>query len=432
VVKALALCAVAILCLSAGTSRAMPRGRFVVERAVLVMRHGIRAPLDGEVPEGTRTGAPWPQWPVAASRITPHGARALAIVAAADRRMLTSRGLSFGSGCSHTLIRIRTNSSDRTVASGEAYARGFAAACEPAIEHLPIGTADPIFEPLRAYATRFDAAAAIASINQETGGMEALVRRHRPALALLDRVLGCTPRGLACVPAGAAGVDGSHNGDDIVLSGPVRASSGIAQVLLLQYLEGMPRHDVGWGRVTPARLKRLGALHAALFAVFTRPAYMAVHQSAVLGPAVLDALSGGGPKLTLFMGHDTNVTALAAALGIDLQAPGYATNDVPPGGALLFERLRNARTNQRFVRLSYRTQSPRTLRTLTAAVSITALKLPGCRRTLCPLDRFSRILVPAVSAGTQQARDAEESAEAHRTSADRSLLTAAANMRPQL
>jgi hypothetical protein len=26
------------------------RGRFGVERAVLVMRHGIRAPLDGEVP----------------------------------------------------------------------------------------------------------------------------------------------------------------------------------------------------------------------------------------------------------------------------------------------------------------------------------------------------------------------------------------------
>jgi 4-phytase/acid phosphatase len=32
----------------------------VTERAVPVMRHGMRAPLNGEVPEGTRTDRPWP------------------------------------------------------------------------------------------------------------------------------------------------------------------------------------------------------------------------------------------------------------------------------------------------------------------------------------------------------------------------------------
>lgn len=123
---------------------------------------------------------------------------------------------------------------------------------------------------------------------------------------------------------------------------------------------------------------------------------MAAHQSAVLGRSVLDALSGAGPKLTVFMGHDTNVTALAAALRVDLTAPGYANDDVPPGGALLFERLRDARTGKRFVRLSYRTQSPRALRTLAGAVSTAVLKVPGCRRTLCPLDRFSRMLVSPI------------------------------------
>jgi 4-phytase/acid phosphatase len=389
---ALLLCAAAVLWLSSGMSQAAPRPALVVERAVLVMRHGIRAPLDGEVPEGTRTSAPWPRWPVAESRITPHGAQALANVAAADRRLLTSRGLALGSGCGPETIRIRTNSSDRTIASGEAYARGFAAACEPVIEHLPVGTADPIFEPLRAHATRFDATAAIAAINRETGGMDALVRRHRSALALLDRTLGCAPRGSACVSAGPADIRASVDRPDISLSGPIRASSGIAQVLLLEYLEGMPRRNVGWGRITAADLKRLGALHAALFAVFTHPPYMAAHQSAVLGRSVLDALRGAGPKLTVFMGHDTNVTALAAALAVDLNAPGYATNDVPPGGALLFERVRDTHTGARFVRVSYRTQSPRTLRMLAGAVLIATIKVPGCGRALCPVDRFSRIL----------------------------------------
>jgi len=50
----------------------------------------------------------------------------------------------------------------------------------------------------------------------------------------------------------------------------------------------------------------------------------------------------GDARLSILVGHDTNVTALAAALRVDLKAPGYATNDVPPGGALLLERLRDA------------------------------------------------------------------------------------------
>jgi 4-phytase/acid phosphatase len=64
----------------------MPRD-LVTERAVLVMRRSIRAPLNGEVPEGTRTDQPWPAWPVAQSVVTPHGERALEIVAESDHRL---------------------------------------------------------------------------------------------------------------------------------------------------------------------------------------------------------------------------------------------------------------------------------------------------------------------------------------------------------
>jgi 4-phytase/acid phosphatase len=156
--------ALGILCavggLLVGPTAVAARDRtLVVERAVLVMRHGIRAPLDGEVPPATRTSAPWPTWPVAESRITPHGVRALEQVAAYDRRLLAARGLLKANWC--PTIRIRTNSSVRTIASGTAYAEGFAPGCKLDIEHNALGTADPIFEPLRARATAFDARAAI-------------------------------------------------------------------------------------------------------------------------------------------------------------------------------------------------------------------------------------------------------------------------------
>lgn len=167
----------------------------------------------------------------------------------------------------------------------------------------------------------------------------------------------------------------------------------------------MPRSDVGWGRVDLATLQQIGTLHAALFAVFTHPPYMAAHQAAVLGREVLGALSSPGPRLTVFMGHDTTVTALASALRVELPAPGYATNDVPPGGALLIERLRDRQTGARFVRVSYRTQSPAALRQLGRETSLTTLTVPGCGTALCPAARFARVLTahlaPLASAGTK-------------------------------
>lgn len=397
------LTAVRVWLAAVGAAHAPPA--LVVERAVLVMRHGIRAPLEGEVPTGTRTAAPWPRWPVAASQVTPHGARALELAGAADRRLLDAHGLHFADDCGSVGIGIRSNSSDRTIASGEAYAGGFAPGCAIPIEHLPIGTADPVFEPLRARATRFDDYAAIRSINTATGGMANLVARHKPALALLDRVLGCKPTGTGCIPAQAAGVAPSANGQDIVLGGPVRAASGIAQVLLLEHLESMSIREVGWGRVNAVDLKRLGALHAALFAVFTRPAYMAAHQSAALGRDVLRALAGAGPAFRVFMGHDTNVTALAATLQINLVAPGYAINDVPPGGGLLFERVRDRRTGAIYVRVSYRTQSPAAQRSLTSAISVTELKVLGCDRILCPVATFRKRLAARLAPLTSPTLD---------------------------
>lgn len=365
----------------------------VVERAVLVMRHGIRAPLAEEVPEGTRTSSPWPGWPVAESKITPHGARALEIVARQDRQSLATRGLLPADGCPAAgEVRIWTNSSDRTIASGDAYARGLAPRCALEVEHRLVGEADPLFEPLRAHASRFDATTAIAEIDRHTGGMAALVRRHRADLILLDRVLGCAPR-RSCVPAAPAHLLAVDGGRSIQLEGPIRATSGIAQVLLLQYLEGMPRAKVGWGRVDEVMLRRLGALHAALFDVFTRPPYMAAHQAGALGNHILAALSAAdGPRLEVLMGHDTNVTALAALLGVTLNAPGYATNDVPPGGAILLERVRDRRSGHSFVRASYRTQPPAALRTLGTATFLLPLRVKGCEAVLCSLETFSRLV----------------------------------------
>ena len=315
----------------------------------------------------------------------------MAILGRADRRWLATTGLLPANGCPRDgQVRVHANTAQRTIASGDAFLTGFAPGCAIHADHLPSAATDPIFEPLRAGSTRFDAVRAVAAIDRFTGGAEALARRHAATIRLLDKTLGC---GLAagCSPLAPSRVTPAADGRGIDLSGPIRITSGTAQVLLLAYAEGL---DVGASPADAATLRRLGALHAALFDVFTRSPYMAAHQAAVLGRHMLDALADpAGPRVDVLVGHDTNVTALAAALHVDLVAPGYATNDVAPGGALLLERLHDPASGRAYVRAFYRTQSPTDLRTLAEQVTMTPLRIHGCGADgLCEAAAFDRLL----------------------------------------
>lgn len=137
-----------------------------VERIVLLMRHGVRTPLHGEVPDGTRTGAPWPVWQAPDEQITPHGAAALRALGGADRRWFAHAGLIPASGCPRDdAVRIWTNISPRTIASGDAYAAGLAPGCAISPGHRTEPGADPLFEPLSTHPAGFDADAAVASID---------------------------------------------------------------------------------------------------------------------------------------------------------------------------------------------------------------------------------------------------------------------------
>ncbi|MFD1034448.1 histidine-type phosphatase [Sphingomonas hankookensis] len=355
-----------------------------VERVVMLMRHGVRAPIVGEAPLDTKTDGQWPTWPVAPEYLTPHGARAITQLARHDRRWLDSKGCP-----APGTVRIHTNTPERTIATGRAYADALAPGCNLPVEHNPEGQTDPLFEPLRAGATAFDANKAVAAIAAWTGGVNALTARHAATIRELDRVLGCgLPAG--CSTPGPATLKPSADGRGVDFTGPIRATSGTAQVILLQYAEGMPMRDVGFGRADAAAIRRLGALHAALFDVFTRSPYMVAHQAGPVGDHMLRTLTAAtGPRLEVLVGHDTNVTALAAALGVDLDAPGFARNDAAPGGALVLTRRRDTRGP--YVSLSYRVQPLDAIRSGAATVVDRPIAIPGCAKR-CPLDRFDKLL----------------------------------------
>jgi len=349
-----------------------------LERVVMLVRHGVRAPLPDEA-GATPTAQPWPVWSTPGGFLTPHGREGMRLLGAYDRARYAARGLLPRSGCpARGAITIWTNSVERTIASGEALADGLAPGCGLKVDHLAPDQPDPLFAWAGPQAPGFDAPTAVAAIDAETGGAARIAAPYGSELQILEDILGCRAPGVTppCdLPAEPAALKVSADGKSLDVTGPIRAASGAAQVLMLQYLEGFPMDQVGWGRASLDRITRVSRLHALLFAVYSRPSYMAPRVARDLARRLATLIrdetgtetgtSGRSrPVLAVIVGHDDNIAAVTALLGADFQLPGYGYDDPPVGGALIFEVYRRPGRGERFVRVLYQAQTPDQLRNL--------------------------------------------------------------------
>src|SRR5262249_61372378 len=129
-----------------------------------------------------------------------------------------------------------------------------------------------------------------------------------------------------------------------------------------EYAEG--KKEGGWGRVSAADLELIGTLHAMKGNLLQRPGLLGAHGATRLARRMLDAIErADGPKLTVLVGHDTNIGDLSGLLDFDFQVTGYAADTPPPGSAVGFELL-SAPTGARSVRVIYRSQTLQQMREL--------------------------------------------------------------------
>lgn len=367
---------------------------------MVVFRHGVRAPLQGEAAAAHYADEAWPQWSTPASLVTPHGRKAVQLSGEYLRQWLMQQALLPRNGCpAPGSLTVWANTDQRTIDSGALLADALAPGCNVQAGHRAVGSNDPLFRPIEAGAVPFDANAAVAAIQHETGGPAALLQGHAAELQALQQILGCTktPCDFARMPST---LKPSADGRGMALGGPIDLTSGTGEVLLLQYAEGMPLSQVGWGRATPERLAQVSRLHALLFDIYARPQYMASRSGAPLAREVLQRFGdAGAPKVSVFVGSDTHIAALSSLLGVHFHLPGYGADDPPPGGALVLGLWRTP-DGHRSVRAQYLAQSLDQLRTLapldldhpplqqTLALGVCA----GEQRMACPLPAFTQAL----------------------------------------
>ena len=362
----------AALTLCACTAALDIRAEMALETVVIFSRHGVRLPTDQKALDPLSID-PWPTWSVPVVPIAPvghdkhdvpltqHGAQAATRMGQHYRALYVRPGfLEEQGGCPASGdLFAWADKTVRTRATADAILAGLFPGCtkpEDVSASFDPQNADVLFHPIAAGVAPLDPEAAKTAVLAAMGGsFEAAKQRLSSDFDRLAAVLH-GPRPETCAKDGlgsscrlidlpwSISID-SAKGHSLSLKGPLQMASAVAEIIRLEYAQGMSADQVGWGRVAGAEgVKSLLALHKALYDVSLRvPPIAQRGASQILNQIALALEQGtgaepaGGPppaKLVLFVGHDTNMAHMQATLGVNWMLPGYPENDTVPSGAL--------------------------------------------------------------------------------------------------
>jgi 4-phytase / acid phosphatase len=409
----------AVLCGSMAMGQTSPLQDESDLRAVIViMRHGVRAPIESETRSGAYNAQPWPAWPTEPGVLTPHGAQALRLLA--DFYRMRYPTLLQSNSCEHPGLYVEANTTQRTIASAKALLPGLSPQCTVQAQYFT-DRPNPLFSPSSHSAVdrqRVTDATLGRMANQPDWFTEAFARPLEKMHGVLTSCVG-------------SGCDRStpdfrtirvQNGivapRDSRVEGPVTLGADFAENFLLEYTEGMPMSQVGWGRVSRANLDDLMQMNTQYHDFMLRTPYgaqvaasnLATHirdtiLSAASGNATPYQLGTTADRFILLDGHDSNLSWLGGLLHLDWLLPDQAFNATPPGSALVFEVHRSRVSGRATVQVLFISQTLdqiRDLRPLTGAErpSIAPIFVPGCSGVApayeCTVEEFTRVVNSAI------------------------------------
>lgn len=400
--KGLLLLTALVLAAATGPALAEP----VLERVVLVQRHGVRPPTASNDKLNTLSAEAWPAWPVAPGELTPRGFEQVRLVASTIRIHYALAGLLPAKGCAPAgSVAVWADAGDqRTRLSGMALADGLAPGCGVGTPYRSLPGPDPMFDGVDDADCVTDPAAARAAVMALAGPGGLQTDESRAAMKRLQAVVapnGCDGGPGVCLTGEDKLADSRYGAR---WDGPMATGATLSENLLLEYAQGLTGKDLGWGRIVTADdIAAVIPAHERNADLMRRNTYLAGRRGATMAKAMLAAMQGetatgdAGPKsgpdvkMVALAGHDTNLSMMGGLFDVDWTLPGEP-DATAPATALAFEVWRDGA--QRYVRpvVFYFTLDQ--LRTLSPdAANALPLKIDGCTdgpEGMCSLERVKK------------------------------------------
>ena len=380
---------------------------YVLDKVVQVSRHGVRPPTESNEKLLTSvTQRKWPTWLVPLGNLTGHGYTGAVEMGRYRGEVLRTAGL-IPQGCPDaTQLLVHASPLQRTKATAQALLDGMFPGCGFQPTYVA-GKQDALFQANEMPFAALDPVKAKAQILQALGGsVDAAQARYKPYEEKL-REVACLPA--ADCPYGKQDWKLEQNAKGRFAIKGLSAGANMGEVFRLEYSQGLPLDKVAFGHArTASQVSSLMVLTKAKYDFLNDIPYIASRGASELmnqislqlkqGTALATTTAKSAPPdvpLMLLVAHDTNISYLRTMLGFGWKLGDYLENNIPPVGTLQFERYKEVKTGEYFLRIAFEAQSMDQIRNLTPLTG-TQKPLKGdfqsagdCRKTsvglLCPL-----------------------------------------------
>jgi 4-phytase/acid phosphatase len=393
-----------------------------VRSVIVLARHGIRAPIKSETRSSAYNVEPWPSWPVQPGVLTPHGEKALRLLG--DYYRVRYVQLLPNSPCEKSGIYAEANTTQRTIASAHAFVKGLRPDCQIEVHYLAEsdGKENPLYMPvLNDTSNRKKLAEAING--RMNGRPDWFTDAFKPTLIKMRSILtecngGNCDRNKLDLLAEQELIQAASGLDLVDTDGPVTLGADFAENFLLEYTEGLPMSDVGWGRVSRDDLNQFMEMNTRYHDFLLRTPFFAQVGASEIADRIRNTLKGaasGKPverrfgsmqdHFVLLVGHDSNLAWLGGLLRLDWLLPDETFNATPPGSGLVFELHHNRISDMYSVQVLFISQTLDEMRNLRALVgseqpTVVPVFVPGCSGPgpayACSLEDFDRIVISAI------------------------------------
>ena len=380
---------------------------YVLDKVVQVSRHGVRPPTESNEKLLTSvTQRQWPTWLVPLGNLTGHGYTGAVEMGRYRGQVLRTAGL-IPQGCPDAKnLLVHASPLQRTKATAQALLDGMFPGCGLQPTYVA-GKQDALFQANEMPFAALDPVKARAQILKALGGsVEAAQARYKPYEEKL-REVACLPA--ADCPYGKQAWQLEQNAKGRFSIKGLSAGANMGEVFRLEYSQGLPLDKVAFGHArTASQVSSLMLLTKAKYDFLNDIPYIASRGASELmnqislelkqGTSLATTTTSSTPPdvpLMLLVAHDTNISYLRTMLGFGWKLGDYLENNIPPVGTLQFERYKEVKTGEYFLRIAFEAQSMDQIRNLTP---LDGTQKPlkgdfesakGCRKTsaglLCPL-----------------------------------------------
>jgi len=404
----------------------------ILKQAIIFGRHAVRTPNSTNAALFNFSVQQFPVFtdasgnPITAtSVITPNGATDETLLGGYFRRWLTQEGILTGNDAADAnFVYLRADDAPLITDTARFFAAGLLPAAKLTLNAYTAPANDPLFAPVAAGVALLDYDTAAAAVNGRlSGNATSLTSVYSAELALTRSVLlnypvsqsppTPTPSGKLDVTAVPIAVTTGNSTLPVGLGGLAEVAEAI-DPFLMEYANGLPLAQVGWGQLNAESIGQIYRLYDLLLNLEYKTTYLARVQSsnlashivrslvqAATGNAMPGALATPSTKVIALIAANTNIVGLAGLFHLDWLLPTYQPDDAALGGAIVFELRQSQSTGEYIVRTSYVGQTLDQLRyqtklTLAAPPATAPVFFPGCsigNATFdCPLGKFVQVV----------------------------------------